>query len=202
MAGGLLICAGICGVLVWIWALADGALYQHTQESAFARQAELSPAAPVLADPGGKRADRPPSARLDPQLLGKLEAPSVGLAVMVREGVDDATLRRAAGHLPSSAMPGESGNLVLLGHRDTHFRPLRSIARGDAILMRTRRGSFRYAVESVVVVSPDQAEVLSRMAGPAATLITCYPFGYAGPAPRRLVVQARLEEAAPVEAGD
>ena len=76
---------------------------------------------------------------------------------MVREGVDAASLRKAAGHLPSSALPGETGNVVVLGHRDTFFRPLRGIAQGDPIRVRTRSGSFQYIVDSIQVVEPEQS---------------------------------------------
>jgi sortase A len=113
---------------------------------------------------------------------------------MVREGVDESSLRRAVGHLPASARPGEPGNFVLLGHRDTFFRPLRDIARGDAVHMRTARGDYTYLVESVTVVAPEFVPLGDPPAGAISTLITCFPFTYAGPAPRRLVVQARLAE--------
>jgi sortase A len=112
--------------------------------------------------------------------------------VMVREGVDATSLRKAAGHLPSSALPGETGNFVVLGHRDTFFRPLRGIAQGDPIRVRTRSGSFQYVVDSIQVVEPEQSLEFPRdMPAASITLITCFPFDYVGPAPRRFVVRAR-----------
>jgi sortase A len=196
----LLVLAGIAGVLVSVWALADGALYQHVQEIQFEREVgagggfgdETGRVVPEAAPAPARFAPVLVLMSRDPQLLGRLEVPSIGLAVMVREGVDEASLRKALGHLPSSALPGGHGNVVLLGHRDTFFRPLRSIARGEAIHMRTARGSFAYAVESVEVVSPESALNRPPAADSALTLITCFPFSYGGPAPRRFVVRARL----------
>ena len=196
----LLIFLGFAGVAAWIWGIADGALYQYTQRIQFESVAENKlPAEAIGNDP--TPAPRMDIARLlapalpkpDPFVLGRLEIPSVRLRVMVREGVDDASLRRAAGHLPASALPGEPGNVIFLGHRDTFFRPLRGIAQGDSIRVKTRNASFDYVVDSIQVVDPEQS--LAFRGDPAAksmTLITCFPFDYVGPAPRRFVVRARM----------
>ena len=115
----------------------------------------------------------------DPQLIGRLESPEINLSVMVREGVDDDTLLRAAGHLPSSALPGQAGNFVVLAHRDTFFRALRGITRGASLKVRTRTGQFTYIVDSVQVTEPDSIR-LEQGPEPSATLITCFPFTYMG----------------------
>jgi len=129
-------------------------------------------------------------------LLGRLEIPSIRLDVMVREGVDATSLRKAAGHLPSSALPGEGGNVVLLGHRDTFFRSLRRIAQGDPIHVRTPSGSFQYIVDLIQVVVPEHSLTFTDVPAKSITLITCFPFDYVGPAPRRFVVRARMADSA------
>ncbi len=63
-------------------------------------------------------------------LIGRLEVPRLGLLAIVREGVDDDTLRFAAGHVPGTALPGEPGNVVIAAHRDTLFRPLADVRPG------------------------------------------------------------------------
>jgi sortase A len=131
-------------------------------------------------------------ARRDPRLIGRLEIPNIQLSVMMREGVDSTSLRRAAGHLPSSALPGDSGNFVLLGHRDTFFRPLRGITQGDTIRVWSQREVFTYRVDSIRIESPDLAWAVQDTSASMLTLITCFPFDYVGPAPRRFVVQARM----------
>ena len=40
----------------------------------------------------------------------------------VVEGVTKKSLRKGPGHLAGSSMPGNPGNSVVAGHRDTHFR--------------------------------------------------------------------------------
>jgi sortase A len=122
--------------------------------------------------------------------IGRLEIPRIGLSAVVAEGDDDNTLKVAVGHLPDTPLPWEEGNTALAGHRDTFFRPLRRIRVGDDIRLATPRGDFRYRVTRHTVVDPDEVWVLDASSGAALTLITCYPFGFVGPAPRRFVVHA------------
>jgi sortase A len=83
----------------------------------------------------------------------------------------------------------------LAGHRDTFFRPLRDIRAGDEITFKTQEHSFNYVVESTEVVAPTDVSVLQPSTGHDLTLLTCYPFHYIGPAPKRFVVFARKVEA-------
>jgi sortase A len=99
-------------------------------------------------------------------------------------------MRHAVGHLRGSAFPGERGNVVLAGHRDLHFSVLRDIELGDNLSLITPDGTFRYVVSNVAIVQADAVEVERPTARPVLTLITCYPFSYLGPAPRRLIVRA------------
>jgi len=203
LAGDLLIVGGAASLLVFAWAMLDGAYYQYTQKIRFdTRIADGDPGiakqiSPTEARPRSETAFRLlPTLRQhlepDPLLICKLEVPRIGLSVMVREGVDDATLRRAAGHVPSTALPGEPGNLVILGHRDTFFRGLRDLEYGDTLEVSTARGHFTYAIESIQVVDPNGITLTAPASEAVATLITCFPFKYIGPAPRRFVARARL----------
>jgi sortase A len=124
-------------------------------------------------------------------VLGELEIPRIGLSVMVIEGDSASILRRAAGHLEGTALPGGPGNVSIAAHRDTFFRALRDIRDNDVITMNTLTGSYRYKVKSIEVVEPDNLEVLADSTEPTLTLITCYPFRYIGPAPKRFVVRAK-----------
>ncbi len=124
-------------------------------------------------------------------VVGRLQAPDLGLAVAVYEGVDRKTLRRGAGRLPSSAFPGEAGNVAISAHRDTFFRPLRHITTGQKLRLETVDGAYEYEVEWTKVVEPTAVEVVDPTPEPSLTLITCYPFYYVGNAPERFVVRAR-----------
>jgi len=81
--------------------------------------------------------------------------------------------------------------VVLAGHRDTFFRPLKGVKVGDAITMKMREGDVTYEVESTAVVPPTDLSVLDSTGGRTLTLITCFPFSYVGSAPKRFIVHAR-----------
>jgi sortase A len=125
-------------------------------------------------------------------VLGRIEIKKIGLAAMLLEGIDHRSLRRAVGHIPSTALPGQPGNVGIAGHRDTFFRGLRNIAKNDEITVTTIRGSYDYVVDFSEVVEPNDMNVLDPSSNSILTLVTCYPFWYVGPAPKRLVVRAHL----------
>lgn len=123
--------------------------------------------------------------------LGQIEISRIRLSAMILEGTDGLTLQRAVGHIPETALPGETGNVALAGHRDTFFRSLRQLRWGDVISLKTLDGDFQYRVESIAVVAPNDVQVLHASGGRTLTLITCFPFEFVGSAPNRFVVQAR-----------
>jgi len=138
----------------------------------------------------------PAPERLRPgDVVGRLEIPRLGVSVMVTDGDDDATLAKAAGHLPDTALPCEEGNSAVAGHRDTFFRPVKNLRVHDRLRFVTPQGNFSYTVLHTFIVDPDELWVLQSTGGSMLTLITCYPFSYVGHAPKRYVVQAkRIEE--------
>ena len=123
-------------------------------------------------------------------LVGRMAIPRLGISVVVAEGTEEATLRRAAGHILGTGLPGRSGNVGIAGHRDTLFRPLRNIRQDDVIMLTTLQGEYRYRVVSTKVVSPYEVAVLNPDGNEVLTLVTCYPFYFVGPAPDRFIVRA------------
>jgi len=113
----------------------------------------------------------------------------IGLEVPVYEGTDDVTLDRGAGHIDGTPVPGVRGNVGIAGHRDGFFRVLKDLAAGDMIELETLARTDRYKVESTVIVAPDDVWVLDGSESPRLTLVTCYPFYYAGSAPQRFIVR-------------
>jgi sortase A len=123
-------------------------------------------------------------------LIGRIEIPRLDISVVVVEGTDRRALRRAAGHIGGTSLPGQPGNVGISAHRDTFFRPLRNIQRGDLVTVTTLRGAYRYRVVSTQVVNPEDISVLKPDGNEVLTLVTCYPFYFVGPAPSRFVVRA------------
>lgn len=135
-------------------------------------------------------------------LLGRLAIPRLHLSAMIREGTNEKTLDVALGHIPGTAMPGQTGNVGIAGHRDTLFRELREIRKKDLIRFETLAGNYVYEVESKKVVRPRDVSVLDAGDHSELTLVTCFPFQYVGSAPDRFIVKARQVSESPLEQKD
>jgi len=81
-----------------------------------------------------------------PSLIGVIALPRLGRSAIVKEGVDSETLSLAAGHITSTALPGEPGNVGLAAHRDTFFRELKDVRRDDEITLTTLDSQYIYRV--------------------------------------------------------
>ena len=182
-----LLLAGIAAVAIWTWWTVRGAVFQSRENRAFDNQApsalqRRSPAPPALSPKAGA-------------LVGRLVIPRLHLRAIIREGTDDDTLDVALGHVPGTALPGQTGNVGIAGHRDTLFRCLGNISKNDRIMFQTTRGVYTYRVEGTSIVKPEDVGVLAPGTHSEITLITCYPFRYVGPAPSRFIVKGRLGSA-------
>jgi sortase A len=163
---------------------------KHAQTSEQTSQPPGSPPFPAQAEVDRARAVSLGIDGLAGSPLGRIEINSLGLTAMVIEGVDSRTLRHAVGHIPGTPLPGQQGNVGLAGHRDTFFRGLRNIQKDDEITLTTLHGSYRYRVDSTRIVRPEDTKVLAATADDFLTLVTCYPFYFVGPAPKRFIVRA------------
>jgi sortase A len=181
LTAGVLI-LGYCG-----YVLLDARLYQASETRNF--QEQIKDSTPIPASDGSVR-----EASFHPDAgkpLGEIELTRVGVTAIILEGTDDRTLRRAVGHVPGTPLPGQPGNVAIAGHRDTFFRALRNVRQDDEITLMTLQGSYRYRVDSISVVGPEATQVLDNTGGDFLTLVTCFPFYYVGPAPRRFIVRAQ-----------
>jgi LPXTG-site transpeptidase (sortase) family protein len=116
----------------------------------------------------------------------------INLDVILVEGTSHKSLRLGPGHLKNTPTPGESGNAVISAHRDTFFRHIYELEKGDEIQVRRQGHTYTFEVTGKKIVDPDDVSVVKNTPDPRLTLITCYPTYYVGPAPKRLVVFARL----------
>lgn len=182
------VAAGIACLSWFVLYQLDAALYEQRQTALIQEPARDGSSGPETLI----HSTRP--LRADPKVLGRVEIARLGIAGVIREGGDAKTLRRAVGHIPKTARPGEKGNMVLAAHRQQQFRALRNVRQGDRIRVTTPRGWFEYEVERIWVVDPQEVSVMDATPGRQITLLTCYPFDYVGPAPQRFVVRGRQLE--------
>ena len=132
-----------------------------------------------------------PAGAVARSLIGKIAIPRLNISAMVKEGIDYRTLDLAAGHIPRTALPGQTGNVGVAAHRDTLFRNLKDVRRDDKITLTTLDGEYVYRVVSFKIVQPTDVSVLDPSPDEKIlTLVTCYPFYFVGDAPKRFVVRA------------
>jgi sortase A len=125
--------------------------------------------------------------------LIRVEIPKISLDAMVVEGASRKQLKLGPGRITTSALPGEIGNSVITAHRDTFFRHIYELTKGDEILVRRNGDVFRYRVTGKKIVDPSDVSVLRPTKDAQLTLITCYPTYFIGPAPERLVIFSKLQ---------
>ena len=176
-----------CLLCLGFWQLGQGA---YIPAKAFLAQ-ELMQRAWDRADQDDDRQAPWPWADTWPVARLKANAGEVDLIVLA--GGSGRTLAFGPGHLSASALPGDRGNSVIAGHRDTHFAFLRDIEMGDTLVIERFSGrKHLYKVIGIDVVDSRRGSVLLDTDVPILTLVTCYPFDAeeAG-GPMRYVVTAR-----------
>jgi sortase A len=137
--------------------------------------------------------------RLSPpegSVVGHLQIPAIGVDQYVVEGTTEGDLAKGPGHYIGTAMPGQSGNVAIAGHRTTYgapFNELNELKVDDRIVLTTDTGSvLTYVVsQAPVAVSPGDVAVLNSFDDNRLTLTTCNPRFSAS---QRLVVVALLSE--------
>lgn len=126
------------------------------------------------------------------QMLTRLVISKINMDAIVVEGASRKELSDGPGHMTETATPGETGNAVITAHRDTFFRHIYELTKGDHIEIRRNGHVFTYQVTGKRIVEPEDVSVIKPTNDPQLTLITCYPTYYIGPAPQRLVVFSKL----------
>jgi sortase A len=126
--------------------------------------------------------------------VARLSAKSGQVELIVLEGGSGRTLAFGPGHLSASSLPGEVGNTVIAGHRDTHFSFLRDVEIGESLVLETISGSkHRYSIIGIDVVDSRRGSLQLDTDEPYLSLVTCYPFEARDPgSPLRYVVTAKM----------
>jgi sortase A len=142
---------------------------------------------------GSPRSTQPwPWADTRPMAQLTFGEPANSRKFMVLEGSSGRNLAFGPTHDPASVVPGEVGNSVIEGHRDTHFALLRDIQVGDMLHVETPGGrNAAFKVTDIRIVDSRRARISLHAERPRLTLVTCYPFDAVVPGgPLRLIVTA------------
>jgi sortase A len=164
LAIGALLALGLALLAAGFWMPAKAELAQQLLNRAWQRTAT------------GDAAARPwPWADTHP--VARLTLPGSGEPLTVLAGASGRNLAFAPALLDGSATPGADGVTVIAGHRDTHFRPLATLALGDELTLERPDGSvLKYEVAALDVVDSTRASLRLDAAESIVVLVTCWPF--------------------------
>lgn len=123
--------------------------------------------------------------------VARLIVPKLNIDQVVLAGDNGRTLAFGPGHRFGTALPGERGNSLIAGHRDTHFDFLQKLHLGEQILVQLQSGEMiTYVVNSTEVIH-ESTPIYNVTGRRQLTLVTCYPFDAVVPGgPLRYVVFA------------
>ena len=143
---------------------------------------------------GGGKEEPAPWPWADTWPVARLTAKGGDIELIVLEGGSGRTLAFGPGHLSISALPGQTGNSVIAGHRDTHFQFLQYMKIGETIQVDLPDGrKHLYQVTSIDVVDSRRGSLILDTDEPTMSLVTCYPFdAMRAGGPMRYVVSTRL----------
>lgn len=122
--------------------------------------------------------------------VGTLQIPRLGLQVPIYAAASELNLDRGAGVIDGMAYPHELGHIGIAGHRDGYFRALQDLELGDRIELETLYGEKVFEVDDLRVVESSEIAYLAETADQRLSIVTCYPFYFAGSAPQRFLARA------------
>ena len=114
-----------------------------------------------------------------PEVFGMLEIPQINLEQYVVTGTSAEALTYGPGYYTKTSTPGNRGNVGIAGHRTTYgapFSDLDKLQTGDQIMLTVGTDKFKYIIDEILIVDPDQGErYLYNRGDERITLTTCHP---------------------------
>lgn len=166
-------------ILFGAWQLWGTAIEQQHSQNDLSSQfkARVKHAHPVFTlSPATANLPVPPEGNV----IALLQIPAIGLSQFVVEGTGTDDLAKGPGHYSGTAVPGQSGNVAIAGHRTTHGAPFYNIGAlkpGDPIYLTDLEAQrLTYIVAfSPFPVDPSNVSVLNYFGDNRLTLTTCNP---------------------------
>jgi sortase A len=186
----LIILAGLIVIGIGVWQIV---------ETNFMTDASLKEAKRIVAQAESKYDEEEPIKNLkkiDPpkfgDTIGLLTIPKINSELAIVEGTDPNDLKKGVGHYKGSYFPGENGQIVLSGHRDTVFRRLGELKPGDIFEVQLANGMSKYELTHTKIVDAEDRTIITlQNTQEELIVITCYPFRFVGNAPQRYIIYAK-----------
>ncbi|MPQ43658.1 class D sortase [Clostridium tarantellae] len=120
--------------------------------------------------------------------FGKLIIPELNFNKPIFHGDGDEQLQLGIGHFAGSSIPGEDGNFILTGKRQTTLKEIKNLKVGQVVIFEGEYGTFKYVVKEIKVVKPNATIATKVTNYERLTLYTGYPFESIGKASERIVI--------------
>nr|WP_319942314.1 class D sortase [Neobacillus rhizosphaerae] len=144
-------------------------------------------------DASSKRNENSPPPSVG-DIVGLLTIPKIKAELAIVEGTDPDDLEKGVGHYKGSYFPGDKGQIVLSGHRDTVFRRLGELEIGDSLMLQMPYGNFTYEITHTKIVKANDTSIITLQNNEEELIVsTCYPFRYVGNAPKRYIIYAKAK---------
>jgi sortase A len=131
----------------------------------------------------------------------KIEKINISVPVLWNIEEDDILekLKDGVVHYQGTSLPGEGGNIFIVGHSSNYFwihsdynnvlALLDKLSPGDRIELSTDKMLYVYEVKSTNIVRPNEIQVLENTPKETLSLMTCWPIGTSL---KRMIVQSEL----------
>jgi sortase A len=185
VAGRILMIVGLIAALFIVYELTITGLVEQGAQAGLLKQFQQAVPTTTLDAPSSSPAEGSP--------VALLIIPSIDVSQVVIQGTTPSDLKSGPGHLMNTPLPGEAGNVVIVGRRTTYggpFARLDELTKGDVIRVATGRGAVVYVVSAVEHISPGGADPVLDTPDNRLTLVTSDPAFIAS---GRLMVRAELQ---------
>lgn len=109
--------------------------------------------------------------------VARLEVMEKDIDLYILQGASGSSLAFGPGYMLASAPLGSGGSTVIAGHRDTHFKFLQDLRRGQRLRLTLANGEKRnFDVSSTSIVDSQYQKIHHEYSIAAIVLVTCYPF--------------------------
>lgn len=192
----------VLGVVLLSLAFFDGLKHAYYISQLFITQDVVVDAADISGD---SSLEESPDGITFPKFGDKyaeLKIESAGIVSPIYVGDSEEILLQGTGQYYGSVFPGEKGNTVLVGHRNSVFKTLGKAKIGDEIIMETSYGDYIYEIIDTKITTGTDQSILAQTDEAILTVYTCYPFDYIGHSPDRYSVIAKLVKGTPLSEVD
>jgi sortase A len=125
-------------------------------------------------------------------VIGILAIPELKREVPILSGTNEDELEKGVGHYSTTALPGQKNRIFLAGHRDTVFKKMGELQKGDRLTVQMETGVHEYEIYETLVVDETDLSVLEPTSPEEIlTLSTCYPFEYLSSTKERYIINAK-----------